>query len=103
MFKKRVKYSLGYSGLVGGMALGAWYMGSRISRRQKWRARTAGARAIRDSCAVESRVLSSDIVTRGTVRFGLLSRFSIAPSNGQRQRRADLVTARPNTNLGRAR
>jgi peptidoglycan hydrolase-like protein with peptidoglycan-binding domain len=67
-------------GLVGGMALGAWYAGARIQSPAEVAARTAPPKASPILVPVESRALSSDVVTRGTVRFGLPQPISIAPS-----------------------
>jgi hypothetical protein len=66
--------------LVGGMALGAWYAGSRIQSPAEMAARTAPPEPSPILVPVESRVLSLDVVTRGTVRFGLPQPISIAPS-----------------------
>ncbi|XSC41905.1 peptidoglycan-binding domain-containing protein [Bradyrhizobium sp. RDT10] len=49
---------------------------------------------------VESRVLSSDVVTRGTVRFGLPQPISIAPSTVKGGVGLISSLPRPNTNLG---
>src|SRR5262247_3822361 len=67
-------------GVVGGAALGAWYAGSRIQSPAEMAARTAPPEPSPILVPVESRVLSSDVVTRGTVRFGLPQPISIAPS-----------------------
>src|SRR5262245_8374180 len=67
-------------GVVGGTALGAWYAGSRIQSPAEMAARTAPPEPSPILVPVESRVLSSDVVTRGTVRFGLPQPVSIAPS-----------------------
>jgi peptidoglycan hydrolase-like protein with peptidoglycan-binding domain len=67
-------------GLVGGMAFGAWYAGARIQSPAEVAARTAPPKASPILVPVESRALSSDVVTRGTVRFGLPQPISIAPS-----------------------
>src|SRR4026207_475478 len=80
MFKKRVNILWGILGAVGGMALGAWYMGSRIQSPAEMAARTAAPEPSPILVPVESRVLSSDVVTRGTVRFGMPQPISIAPS-----------------------
>src|SRR5262245_13580413 len=84
-------------GLVGGMALGAWYMGSRIQSPAEVAARTAPPEPSPILVPVESRVLSSDVVTRGTVRFGLPQPVSIAPSTVKGG--AGLISSlpRPNT------
>lgn len=80
MVANRVNVLWGILGLVGGMALGAWYMGSRIQSPAEMAARTAPPEPSPILVPVESRVLSSDVVTRGTVRFGLPQPISIAPS-----------------------
>src|SRR5262245_56455836 len=67
-------------GLVGGTAIGAWYAGSRIQSPAEMAARTAPPEPSPILVPVESRVVSSDVVTRGTVRFGLPQPISIAPS-----------------------
>ncbi|MCS3929031.1 hypothetical protein M2175_004062 [Bradyrhizobium elkanii] len=55
-------------------------MGSRIQSPAEMAARTAPPEPSPILVPVESRVLSSDVVTRGTVRFGLPQPISIAPS-----------------------
>src|SRR5215831_20003015 len=80
MVANRVNVLWGILGLVGGMALGAWYMGSKIQSPAEMAARTAAPEPSAILVPVESRVLSSDVVTRGTVRFGLPQPISIAPS-----------------------
>src|SRR5215470_2243458 len=84
-------------GLVAGTALGAWYMGSRIQSPAEMAARTAPPEPSPILVPVESRVLRSDIVTRGTVRFGLPQPISIAPSTVKGG--AGLISSlpRPNT------
>jgi len=67
-------------GLVGGMAIGAWYAGSKIQSPAEMAARTAPPEPSPILVPVDSRVLSLDVVTRGTVRFGLPQPISIAPS-----------------------
>src|SRR6195256_664225 len=80
MLTKRVNVLWAIVGVVGGMALGAWYMGSRIQSPAEMAARMAPPAPSPILVPVESRVLSSDVVTRGTVRFGLPQPISIAPS-----------------------
>jgi Putative peptidoglycan binding domain len=80
MASKRVNVLLAVLGVVGGMALGAWYAGSRIQSPAEMAMRTAPPEPSPILVPVESRVLSSDVVTRGTVRFGLPQPISIAPS-----------------------
>jgi peptidoglycan hydrolase-like protein with peptidoglycan-binding domain len=80
MAAKRVTVLWTILGLVGGMAVGAWYAGSHIQSPAEVAARTAPPEPSPILVPVESRVLSSDVVTRGTVRFGLPQPVSIAPS-----------------------
>lgn len=65
---------------VGG-AFGAWLAGSRIESPAEVAARTTAPTPSPILVPVEKRTLSSDIVTRGTVRFGLPQPISIAPSS----------------------
>jgi multidrug efflux pump subunit AcrA (membrane-fusion protein) len=60
--------------------IGAWVAGSRIESPAEMAARTAAPTPSPILVPVENRVLSSDVVTRGTIRFGLPQRVSIAPS-----------------------
>src|SRR5215475_1677367 len=80
MTGKRLSVLWAVLGLVGGMAFGAWYTGSRIQSPAEVAARTAPPDPSPILVPVESRVVSSDAVTRGTVRFGLPQPISIAPS-----------------------
>jgi peptidoglycan hydrolase-like protein with peptidoglycan-binding domain len=80
MASKRVNVLWTVLGLVGGMALGAWYAGSGIQSPGEVAARTAPPEPSLILVPVESRVLSIDVVTRGTIRFGLPQPISIAPS-----------------------
>jgi peptidoglycan hydrolase-like protein with peptidoglycan-binding domain len=100
MVTNRVNILWGILGLVGGMALGAWYMGSRIQSPAEMAARTAAPDPSPILVPVESRVLSTDVITRGTVRFGLPQPISIAPSTVKGG--AGLISSlpRPNTQFG---
>jgi len=100
MVTRRVNVLWAILGVVGGMALGAWYMGSRIQSPAEVAARTAAPEPSAILVPVESRVLSSDVVTRGTVRFGLPQPISIAPSTVKGG--AGLISSlpRPNTGFG---
>jgi peptidoglycan hydrolase-like protein with peptidoglycan-binding domain/multidrug efflux pump subunit AcrA (membrane-fusion protein) len=100
MVARRINVLWGILGAVGGMALGAWYMGSRIQSPAEMAARTAAPEPSPILVPVESRLLSSDVVTRGTVRFGLPQPISIAPSTVKGG--AGLISSlpRPNTNFG---
>jgi multidrug efflux pump subunit AcrA (membrane-fusion protein) len=100
MFKKRVNILWAILGVVGGMALGAWYMGSRIQSPAEMAARTAAPEPSAILVPVESRVLSSDVVTRGTVRFGLPQPISIAPSTVKGGVGLISSLPRPNANFG---
>jgi multidrug efflux pump subunit AcrA (membrane-fusion protein) len=96
----RVNVLWGILGVVGGMALGAWYMGSRIQSPAEVAARTAPPEPSAILVPVESRVLSSDVVTRGTVRFGLPQPISIAPSIVKGGVGLISSLPRPNTQFG---
>jgi peptidoglycan hydrolase-like protein with peptidoglycan-binding domain len=80
MAGKRVTILLTVLATVGGAAAGAWYAGSRIESPADAAARTAPPTPSPILVPVEQRVLSSEIVTRGTVRFGMPQPISIAPS-----------------------
>src|SRR5262247_499631 len=80
MAKHRMNVLWTVLGLACGLALGAWYAGSRIQSPAEMAARTAPPEPSPILVPVESRVLSSDVVTRGTARFGLPQPISIAPS-----------------------
>jgi multidrug efflux pump subunit AcrA (membrane-fusion protein) len=98
MVTRRVNVLWAILGVVGGMALGAWYMGSRIQSPAEMAARTAAPEPSAILVPVESRVLSSDVVTRGTVRFGLPQPISIAPSTVKGG--AGLISSLPRLNTG---
>src|SRR5262245_64662902 len=98
MAAKRVNVLWAILGVVGGMALDAWYMGSRIQSPAEMAARTAPPEPSAILVPVESRVLSSDVVTRGTVRFGLPQPISVAPSTVKGG--VGLVATLPRPNAG---
>lgn len=62
------------------VAIGAWVAGSRIESPADAAARTAPPAPSAILVPVEERVLSANIVTRGTARFGLPQKISVAPS-----------------------
>lgn len=65
---------------AGGAAVGAWVAGSRIEAPAEVAARTAAPTPSPILVPLEQRVLGTDVVTRGTVRFGLPQPISIVPS-----------------------
>ena len=80
MAAKRVNVLYAALAATAAAAAGAWWAGSRIESPAEVAARTAPPAPSPVLVPVEQRVLSSDIVTRGTVRFGLPQPISIAPS-----------------------
>lgn len=66
---------------VAGAGIGAWVAGSQIESPAEVAMRTAAPTASPILVPVEQRVLSTDVVTRGTVRFGLPQPISIVPSS----------------------
>jgi hypothetical protein len=65
---------------VAGAAIGAWLAGSQIEAPAEMAARTAPPTPSPILVPVERRVLSAEVVTRGTVRFGLPQPISLVPS-----------------------
>ena len=86
-------------GVVGGIAFGAWYAGSRIQSPAEMAARTAPPEPSPILVPIESRVLSSEVVTRGTVRFGLPQPISIVPSTVKGSVGLIAALPRPNTSF----
>ena len=66
--------------VVAAAAAGAWYAGTRIQSPAEMAARVAPPTPSPILVPVEEKVLSADIVTRGTARFGLPQPLSLAPS-----------------------
>jgi hypothetical protein len=81
-------------GLVGAVAAGGWAVGSRIESPAEAAARTAPPTPSLILVPIEERVLSSQIVTRGTARFGLPKEIAIAPS-ALKGNAASLITTLP--------
>jgi peptidoglycan hydrolase-like protein with peptidoglycan-binding domain len=96
---KRTIILFGVLGFVAVLALGAWLASSQIQSPADVAARTEPPTPSPILVPVEVRVLSSNIVTRGTARFGLPQYISIAPST--LKAKAGLMTTLPlrNTQL----
>ena len=80
MAAKRTNILYASLAIMAAVAAGAWWAGSRIESPAEVAARTAPPSPSPVLVPVEQRVLSTDIVTRGTARFGLPQPVSIAPS-----------------------
>ena len=63
------------------LAVISWIVGSKIQSPAEAAARTAPPTPSPILVPVEARVLSSDVITRGTARFGLPQSISLAPSS----------------------
>src|SRR2546430_4645085 len=77
---KRVNILYKMLAAVAAGAVAAWFVGSRIESPADAALRTAPPTPSPILVPVEERVLSSELVTRGTVRFGLPQPISLAPS-----------------------
>ena len=75
------------------LAGASWVAGSKIQSPAEAAARTAPPTPSPILVPVEERVLTSDVVTRGTARFGLPQSISLAPSSLKTQ--AGIVTTLP--------
>jgi hypothetical protein len=75
------------------LAVASWVAGSKIQSPAEAAARTAPPTPSPILVPVEERVLTSDVVTRGTARFGLPQSISLAPSS--LKIRAGIVTTLP--------
>ena len=80
--------------VVAVIAVGGWVAAARIESPAEIAARTAPPKPSLILVPVEKRVLSSNIVTRGTARFGLPQPISIAPST-LKSGTAGLITTLP--------
>ena len=84
-------------GLVVLVAAGSWIAGSRIMSPAEAAARTAPPTPSPILVPVEQRVLSSDVVTRGTAHFGVPLSLSIVPSSLKAD--SGIVTSLPAQNM----
>lgn len=100
MNKKRIFTIFLVLGTMVVSAVGSWYLGSQIQSPAEAAARTAPPQPSPILVPVEERVLTSEIVTRGTARYGLPQTISVAPSTLKTD--AGLITRVPlrNTQLG---
>jgi peptidoglycan hydrolase-like protein with peptidoglycan-binding domain len=80
MNKHRLTVLFYVMALVALIAVGGWSAASRIESPAEMAARTAPPPASPILVPVEERVLSTNVVTRGTARFGLPQPISLAPS-----------------------
>jgi peptidoglycan hydrolase-like protein with peptidoglycan-binding domain len=96
MSRKRITVLLGVLAFVVVAFVGGWLGVSRIESPADVAARTAPPTPSPILVPIEERVLSSDVVTRGTARFGLPQPISIAPSGLKGQ--AGLITTLPQRN-----
>jgi peptidoglycan hydrolase-like protein with peptidoglycan-binding domain len=80
MNKTRITYLFYVLAMVTLVAIGGWSVGSRIESPAEVAARTAPPTASPILVPVEERVLSTNVVTRGTARFGLPQPIFLAPS-----------------------
>ena len=83
--------------LMAAMAGGAWVAGERIVSPAEAAARTAPPTPSPILVPIEKRVLSSQIVTRGTARFGTPQPVALAPSS-LKLNTAGLITTLPQPN-----
>ena len=77
---RRVRLLYTFLLAVAAAAGGAWYAGTRIQSPAEIAARVAPPAPSPILVPVEERVLSADVVTRGTIRFGLPQPVALAPS-----------------------
>jgi multidrug efflux pump subunit AcrA (membrane-fusion protein) len=80
MIRNRITVLVAVLAIAAVAAAGGWIAGSRIESPADMAARTAAPSPSPILVPVEERVLSSDVITRGTARFGLPQPVSIAPS-----------------------
>lgn len=80
MSRRRILILFSVLGVVSLAAAGSWLVGSSIQSPAEIAARTAPPTPSPILVPVEERVISSDVVSRGTARFGLPQSVSIVPS-----------------------
>jgi peptidoglycan hydrolase-like protein with peptidoglycan-binding domain len=80
MTRKRIVTLICVLAVVAITAAGAWFVGGQIVSPAEAAARTAPPTPSPILVPIEHRMLSSEIVTRGTARFGLPQPIAIAPS-----------------------
>ena len=85
----RSRVLFGVLGFAAVLTVGGWVASSRIESPADVAARTAPPAPSPILVPVEQRVLSSNIVTRGTARFGLPQPISIVPVQRKGENRAD--------------
>jgi peptidoglycan hydrolase-like protein with peptidoglycan-binding domain/multidrug efflux pump subunit AcrA (membrane-fusion protein) len=95
--RRRIVLLFGVLALVAVAAVGGWIAGNWIESPAEVAARTAPPTASPILVPVEERVLSSNVVTRGTARFGLPQPIAIAPSV-LKGNAAGLITTLPRRN-----
>lgn len=94
---KRITFLVSILGFVAAIAVGGWVAGSRIESPADAAARTAPPAPSPILVPVEERVLSTNVVTRGTARYGLPRPVSIPPSTLKMD--AGLITTLPLRNV----
>lgn len=80
MNRKQITTSFSLLGVVIIASLGSWLAGSRIQSPAEAAARTAPPTRSPILVPIEERILTADVVTRGTARFGLPQSLSLVPS-----------------------
>ena len=80
MNRKQITTAFILLAVVIAASAGSWLAGSRIQSPAEAAARTAPPAPSPILVPIEERVLTADVVTRGTARFGLPQSLSLAPS-----------------------
>jgi len=96
MSRRRLRALFWVLALVAVAAVGGWVAGTWIESPADVAARTAAPTPSPILVPIEQRVLSSDVVTRGTARFGLPQAMSMAPSSLKAN--PGLITTLPSRN-----